>query len=49
MTDFVGNTIIVLAQVVVGVQMCWEEKFVNGYNIPALLVSCSVMLCAKCL
>jgi uncharacterized membrane protein len=41
-----GNIIIVLAQVVVGVQTCWEEKFVTGYNIPALLVvgwECVVM------
>jgi drug/metabolite transporter (DMT)-like permease len=33
-----GNAIIVLAQIVVGVQMCWEEKYVTEYNIPALLV-----------
>ena len=33
-----GNTIIVLAQIVVGIQMCWEEKYVTEYNIPALLV-----------
>lgn len=33
-----GNTIIVLAQVVVGIQMCWEEHYVTEYNIPALLV-----------
>ena len=33
-----GNLIIVLAQVVVGVQMCWEERYVTEYNIPALLV-----------
>lgn len=34
----VGNAIIVLAQIVVGVQMCWEEKYITEYNIPALLV-----------
>ncbi len=33
-----GNAIIVLAQIVVGAQMCWEEKYVTEYNIPALLV-----------
>ena len=25
-----GNAIIVLAQIVVGVQMCWEEKYVSA-------------------
>ena len=33
-----GNFIIIIAQVVVGVQMCWEERYVTEYNIPALLV-----------
>jgi drug/metabolite transporter (DMT)-like permease len=33
-----GNAIIILAQIVVGCQMCWEEKYVTEYNIPALLV-----------
>lgn len=33
-----GNAVIVLAQIVVGAQMCWEEKYVTEYNIPALLV-----------
>jgi len=32
----VGNTLIVAAQLVVAAQMCVEEKFVNGKNIPAL-------------
>ena len=33
-----GNFIIIIAQVVVGIQMCWEERYVTEYNIPALLV-----------
>jgi len=31
-----GNMLIIGAQVITAVQMCIEEKFVGGYNIPAL-------------
>lgn len=34
----VGNIIIVLSQIVVAVQMVVEEKFISGYDIPALQV-----------
>eukprot|EP01138_Halocafeteria_seosinensis_P001550 gb/GECG01001588.1/.p1 GENE.gb/GECG01001588.1/~~gb/GECG01001588.1/.p1 ORF type:complete len:410 (+),score=26.20 gb/GECG01001588.1/:1-1230(+) len=33
-----GNTIIILAQIVVAFQMVVEEKFISGYNIPSLQV-----------
>jgi drug/metabolite transporter (DMT)-like permease len=33
---FLGNCLIVASQLIVAVQMCVEEKFVGGYNIPAL-------------
>jgi len=33
---FLGNMLIIVAQVITAVQMCIEEKFVGGYNIPAL-------------
>jgi hypothetical protein len=32
----VGNILIIVAQVVVAVQVVVEEKFISGYNIPAL-------------
>jgi drug/metabolite transporter (DMT)-like permease len=34
----VGNILIIVAQVVVAVQVVVEEKFISGYNIPALQV-----------
>ena len=33
-----GNTLIVIAQVIVAVQMVVEETFIEGYNVPALQV-----------
>lgn len=33
---FLGNILIVAAQFIAAIQMCVEEKFVGGYNIPAL-------------
>lgn len=33
-----GNALIVAAQVVVAVQMVVEEKFIGGYDVPALMV-----------
>jgi len=32
----IGNLLIVLAQIIVAVQMVVEERFIGGYNIPAL-------------
>jgi len=33
-----GNILIILAQIIVAVQMVVEEKFISGYNVPALQV-----------
>ncbi len=33
-----GNTLIIIAQIIVAVQMVVEEKFIGGYDIPALQV-----------
>jgi len=33
-----GNILIIFAQIIVAVQMVVEEKFIDGYNIPALQV-----------
>jgi len=34
----VGNILIIVAQLIVAVQMVVEEKFISGYNVPALQV-----------
>jgi hypothetical protein len=34
----IGNILIIAAQIIVAVQMVVEEKFISGYNVPALQV-----------
>ncbi len=34
---FAGDLLIILAQVIVAIQMVYEEKYLEKYNVPALL------------
>lgn len=35
-TIFIGNLLIIMAQIIVAIQMVYEQKYLHEYNVPAL-------------